>query len=377
MAGLKSAPLTYCSNIHPGEGWADVMHNLNSHGLDVMQRLGDKAQRPFPLGLRIAGQAASEVDDAAVAEFREWCRAHNSYLLTINGFPYGAFHNARVKENVYLPDWREAERARYTCQLGDIAVRLQPDADMISISTVPVAFKPGFAEHDWPVVLDHIQTVLAHFVNLHQNTGVKVMLAIEAEPACVLETTDELLDFFRRIRSQLTLEENAHLGLCFDCCHQAVEFESPQACLQQLAEAEIPIAKVQVSSALQANNPEEIQRVLAFDEPVYLHQTLAKTSDGSLSAFTDLPDFQAALDNGLAPETCRVHFHIPIFLEHLGDCGTTQKFLTELLPLLPKDIPLEVETYSFAALPAHLKTDTVGQSIARELKWVQSLFETR
>ena len=69
MAKLN-APLTYCSNIHPGEGWADVMHNLNSHGLEVMERLGDSAQRPFPLGLRLAGQAAAQVDAQAVAEFQ-------------------------------------------------------------------------------------------------------------------------------------------------------------------------------------------------------------------------------------------------------------------------------------------------------------------
>lgn len=370
-----SAPLTYCSNIHPGEGWADVMHNLNSHGLEVMRLLGDRAQRPFPLGLRLAGRAADEVGEQAIAEFRDWCRRHNAYLLTLNGFPYGAFHHQRVKENVYLPDWRESERVRYTRRLGDIAVALQPDADTLSISTVPIAFKRGFAERDWGAALDNVRTVLAHFVRLYQLTGVKVTLALEPEPGCVLETTDELLAFFERIRPRLSEAEKAHLGICFDCCHQAVEFEHPDQCLRRLARAEIPIEKVQVSSALQANTPDEVQRLLGFDEPVYLHQTLARDGQGGLHAFEDLPDFRAALDQGLKAREARVHFHVPIFQSHLGDCGTTQSFLTELLPRLPEGTPLEVETYSFGVLPEHLRTDSVGESIARELGWVQSLWE--
>ena len=370
----EKAPLTYCSNIHPGESWADVMHNLNTHLLEVKNRLGDSAQRPFPLGLRLADQASRELDQKAIAEFRQWCQQNSAYLLTINGFPYGAFHGQKVKERVYLPDWRDPERVAYSERLGSLAVELQPDAQTLSISTLPIAFKAGFAESDWPTVFDHIQTVLAHYANLYQNTGVKVILALEPEPGCVLETTAELVALFNRLRPRLSLQQNAHLGLCLDACHQAVEFEQPQECLQQLAEAEIPIAKVQVSSALSASGADEIQRLLAFDEPVYLHQTLARTDEGR-RAFTDLPAFKQALEQGLSVTECRTHFHVPIFLDHLGDCGTTQGFLRELLPLLDPSIPLEVETYSFGVLPVHLRTQAVGESVARELSWAMSLLE--
>src|SRR5690606_24838209 len=99
-------------------------------------------------------QAAGEVDAAAVADFHAWCRKHDCYLLTVNGFPYGAFHGQRVKENVYLPDWRAPERVAYTRRLGDLAVQLQPDAEVLSISTVPVAFKQGFKDTDWDSVFD-------------------------------------------------------------------------------------------------------------------------------------------------------------------------------------------------------------------------------
>lgn len=372
------AALTYCSNIHPGESWADVMHNLESHALDVKALVTrDGAQQsPFPLGLRLSHQAASEMDQAAIDTFRAWCQEHDCYLLTINGFPYGTFHDQPVKERAYLPDWRQAERVSYTKRLGDLATLMQPDARTLSISTVPVAFKQGFNDSDWPVVYEHLREVLAHFVELKQRTGIKVVLAIEPEPACVLETTPEVLDFFQRLRPLLTAQEDEHLGLCFDCCHQAVEFEDPAECLRRLEQAQIPIAKVQVSSALRAVTEGEIRRLLRFDEPVYLHQAVARHPNGELSHYQDLSEFALALDTGAQVEECRVHFHVPIFLEHLGDCGTTQDFLRALLPRLSPEVPLEVETYSFAALPPHLRTGSVGASIARELDWVAELLCT-
>ena len=43
------------------------------------------------------------------------------YVFTINGFPYGPFHGQPVKAAVYRPDWREAERGRYTADLAELA----------------------------------------------------------------------------------------------------------------------------------------------------------------------------------------------------------------------------------------------------------------
>jgi sugar phosphate isomerase/epimerase len=365
------AALTYCTNIHAGEGWQDVMRNLNGHVLEVRSHFDPDT--PFPLGLRISGQAAKELetDDRAIDEFTDWCRTHNCYLLTINGFPYGVFHNERVKENVYLPDWRDPERANYSKLLGSLATRLQPDAKHISISTVPIAFKSAFGDSDWPKVNEHIVEVATHYQQLYQQTGIKLVLAIEPEPLCILETIAEAVDFFNQLNLDESLRE--HVGLCFDCCHQAVEFEDAAECLQQIQHHQIPIGKVQVSSALKATE-EEFKRLLEFDEPVYLHQAVGRqTGTNKYTRFEDLPDFAQALNTGNKYDQCRVHFHVPIFLGHLGNCGTTQDFLKELLPILGEDIPLEVETYSFSVLPSDLRSGTVAENITRELLWVRKL----
>jgi hypothetical protein len=353
--------LTYCTNIHPGESWVDVMANLNSHALAVKAVVS--ANEKFPLGLRISHQAATEITSADIADFRRWCDINNCYLLTINGFPFGTFHNQPVKAKVYEPDWRSRARVEYTKRLADRAAPL-------SISTVPVAYKPVFSDDDWPVVYHHIKEVLQHLWQIEQSTGINIRLAFEPEPCCVLETIDETVDFF----SQLDLSERLKpfVGICFDACHQAVEFEDPAQCLQKLSQAEIAIAKVQVSSALRARG-DEISALMDFDEPVYLHQAVVRQSaDKPLCRFTDLPELTAFLDDTQQPEECRVHFHVPIFIDHLGVCGTTRFFLEQLLPLLSPDIPLEVETYSFKALPEHLRSGTLEESLCRELQWVRT-----
>lgn len=361
--------LTYCSNIHPGEHWGDVLNNLHAHAIAVKQQVSPAAA--FPLGLRISHQATLELSLEDIAHFHAWCAEHDCYLLTINGFPYGTFHQQPVKVAVYEPDWRTQERVVYTTRLADLAVQLMTRPTDISISTVPIAFKTGFAESDWALVRENLLAVLTHLQHIKITSGITIRLALEPEPCCVLETIAETVDFF--VRMNFPAELRDFIGLCFDCCHQAVEFEDPQECLSQLRAASIPIVKVQVSSALRATG-NEIAQLIKFNEPVYLHQVVAQNAKG-VERFEDLPSFQQQLNAGLNYSECRAHFHVPIFLDHLGYCGTTRFFLEAFLPQLDPAIPLEVETYSFQNLPAHLRKDSVSESIARELQWVNDLLD--
>lgn len=360
--------LTYCTNIHPGEAWADVLGNLEAHLPTVKEAVS--ADSPFPLGLRVSGRAAEELDPDRARRFRDWCDEHDCFVLTVNGFPYGRFHGAGVKERVYLPDWRDPARSAYTRRLADLLAGWLPAGLTGSISSVPVAFKPAFREEDWPAVRRHLLETLEHLERIRQEQGVEIVLALEPEPGCVLETTADALSFFERLQLPSPLSELA--GLCFDCCHQAVEFEGPADCLAALDAAGVRIAKLQLSSALCAR-ADEIRELMRFDEPSYLHQAVARTRDGELRHFLDLPDLAVALNAGGGDELeeCRVHFHVPIFAAHLGCCGTTRFFLEEILPLLSNGIPLEVETYSFGVLPSELRSGSVAESVVRELLWVK------
>ena len=148
LAGPAGAHLTYCTNIHPGESWAEVREALRTHVVGVKQRVCPAA--PFGVGLRLSAQAAEELVvthelDRAKGELDD----AGLYVFTLNGFPYGAFHGARVKERVYRPDWLEDERVSYTGVLARVLAALLADGTQGSISTVPGCFaeraEPGAA----------------------------------------------------------------------------------------------------------------------------------------------------------------------------------------------------------------------------------------
>ncbi len=98
--------LTYCTNIHPGEGWAEVEASLRRHLPPLKARLAPG--EAMGVGLRLSDRAARELlagGDAALRRFRGWLDAEGFYVFTLNGFPFGGFHGEVVKDRVYAPDW--------------------------------------------------------------------------------------------------------------------------------------------------------------------------------------------------------------------------------------------------------------------------------
>ena len=77
--------------------------------------------------------------------------------------------------------------------------------------------------------------MLSHLARVRDRNGALIRLALEPEPHCILETIDETVGFFERMAFPASLSE--HIAVCFDCCHQAVEFEGPAECLERLASA--------------------------------------------------------------------------------------------------------------------------------------------
>src|SRR5690606_7115940 len=139
--------LTYCTNIHPGETWAEVRRNLEAYVVPTARRVA--GGRPFGVGLRLSGVAAAELARGdELDRLRDFLAAHDLYVFTINGFPYGPFHGTPVKEQVYLPDWLDPERIAYTNRLADLLAALLPDGVDGTISTVPGAFAPRVSGDD-------------------------------------------------------------------------------------------------------------------------------------------------------------------------------------------------------------------------------------
>ncbi|MGE0593056.1 MAG: metabolite traffic protein EboE [Vicinamibacterales bacterium] len=396
MRAGEAFHLTYCSNIHPGERWPDVRDVLASALPRVREHLA--LDGAMAVGLRLSADAARELErPAALDEFRDFLQRGQYYVPTLNGFPYGAFHGQRVKDQVYLPDWRSAERLDYSNRLATILASLLHGTGLAegSVSTVPGGFRGHIrSESD---VQDMATGILRHaalLTRIRQETGISLGLALEPEPACLLETTHDAVTFFERhlLSAQAVKLANRHgdialsvddvrqhVGVCFDACHAAVEFEDPAEALARLRQAGVRVMKVQLSSALRLPevNGATIAALERFAEDTYLHQVVERNEAGYVR-FVDLPDALASARSapagGARAREWRVHFHVPIFLAEMEAFGTTQPQLEAVLRCLKADpvcSVLEVETYTWDVLPPEYRDGDVCAAIARELAWAR------
>ncbi|MEM7156006.1 MAG: metabolite traffic protein EboE [Myxococcota bacterium] len=398
--------LTYCSNIHPGESWAETRDNVLTHAPTVKAALSPDA--PFGIGLRLSARAADELMAApgGLDAFADALDERGLYVFTLNGFPHGDFHAQPVKESVYQPDWSTAERLRYTEVLATILARLLPAGVRGSISTVPGGFRPlvgprseGYDPSAPPdALVEHLLRTAAMLWRHAEERGVDIALALEPEPECMLETTAEAIAFFearlwsaeatRRMVALTGLSPSKaeealryHLGLCLDTCHAAVEYEDPARSVAALRAAGVRVAKLQATTGLHIEpvDASALEHLKAFAEDVYLHQVVARLDEtseqgASLRRFLDLPQAMAAHAAGECPaQSWRVHYHVPVFQSEIPPFRNTDGVLEALLhEVLGAGLcdHVEVETYTWSVLPPTLRDVPLTDAITRELRWV-------
>ena len=380
--------LTYCTNIHAGESWSEIRASLDSHVPAIKAAVAP--ERALGIGLRLSGEAAVRARRAnEIAAFRDQLARLDAYVFTVNAFPFGQFHGVRVKGDVYLPDWRGAERVRFTADCAAVLAAILPEGIEGSISTVPGAFKPnGSTEGAVATMASNLMVAVSDLVAIERRTGKRIALALEPEPCCFLETTDESIAFFETVllqrenlnRLAVAIGETRrgaetalrrHLGICYDVCHGSVEYEDPVAALRQLRAAAIAVPKVQLSAAIRVPvmTQDLVGAVMRYNDGVYLHQTVVRGPAG-LARYVDLPDAVAAFREGRADGEWRIHCHVPVFLSDLGEIGSTQADLEAVLAAFRNDESaphLEVETYTWDVLPEKWRTGSKAADIAREI----------
>jgi sugar phosphate isomerase/epimerase len=369
--------LTYCTNIHPGNGWDQVLANLKRYAPDLKARLSPG--EPFGIGLRLSAVEARELrQDGRLERFRAFLDNAGLYVAILNGYPYGAFHGEPVKERVFAPDWTDRSRLDYTLDLVEIAAALAPEGMDGAVSTVPLAYKPSADPASLVPILDHITEAYEAMARLRDSRGKLVHLDIEPEPDGLIETAAETIDFFGRAVDRAGAGVLEFVQICLDACHFAVEYDSIDDAVPAFQRAGIRIGRLQVSSALSLPLPGPLDRMAAFHEPIYLHQVVERRADGSLRRHRDL---DCALAAGPAPDAreWRIHFHVPIFAAEFGGLTSTQAQLASALRLA-RDTGftshLEIETYTWSILPEDLRLDIAG-SIEREYRWALNELCTR
>jgi sugar phosphate isomerase/epimerase len=383
--------LTYCTNIHPGNGWGEVFGNLAAYAPSLKSRLAPDA--PFGIGLRLSNRESEEVlSGNGLDALADFLAANGMYVRLLNGYPFGTFHRAPLKAGVFAPDWRDEARTGYTLRLLEILGRLLPENGSGGISTSPLSYKAWIHSGDsaaMRAMVRNLARVACEMVRVERELGRKIRLEIEPEPGGLIENSLEVVSFFRDwllpvgspwLATALGLSrgdaEQAildHICLCFDACHFAVEYEDPETALRVFAAAGIRIGRVQVSSALRVMLPgvDIAARLAPFADSTYLHQVIEKREDGSLRHYHDIDEALRAKDDPGRREW-RIHFHVPLFVAEYGPLGSTQEFNTRLLRYLqlnPFTEHLEIETYTWDLLPGTLKLN-LKDSIEREYRWV-------
>ncbi len=385
--------LTYSTLVHPADTWAQLWDSVNRYLPAVKRRVSPDS--PFGVCLRLSPDSANTLTQRPeeLAKLKAFLAENDMYVFTANAFPYGAFKGERVKEQVYEPDWRTDARANYTMRVADVLAALAPADIRPSIQSPPLGYKPRVTG---PEVVGaytrQLHNVVAYLANLEARTGRTVTLAIEPEPSCYLELTSELIDYFTnhlyssasiaelsrmtgwsQARCEILLRE--HLGAVYDICHQAVEYEDIPDSLESLRSAGVPVFKLQPASALRIPKVtrEIVAALRAFDDPIYLHQTIQRF-EGRLTQFVDLPEALAAWEKTPLPCEWRIHFHVPVFLEDVNLFKTTRAAIAEALAVhkaRPLSAHIEIETYTWDVLPEKLKTGDIVDYVSREIEWVR------
>jgi len=385
--------LSYSTLVHAGDTWPQLRASLTQFVPRVKARVAP--DRRFGVSLRLS--AASVAELTGRPDERAWLRRflaeHDLYLYTVNAFPYGPFKGGPVMERVYEPDWATGERVAYTCAVADLLAELAPDDVRPSIQTAPLAFAASVAGPDYVArFTTGLLTVVAHLAATEARTGRRVTLALEPEPACYLETTDETIAYFAaRIHSPAGTAELArlagvplaeahgllrrHLGVVFDIGHQAVGFEDVTTSLTRLVAAGIPVFKLQQAAALWVPEltPAVVPDLRRFTGTIYLSQSVLR-QDGQAAHFLTLGEALDAYEQDPRPAELRTHFHVPVFLAEIGPFRTTRGAVEQALRLhraTPLSEHLEIETYTWDVLPAEHKSGDVVDYVSREIEFVR------
>jgi len=388
---------TYCTNIHDGENWETTFNNLKAHIPVVKKEVATDVS--FGIGLRLSNKASEELqNENNLLHFKQWLDTNNLYVFTMNGFPYGNFHNEIVKDLVHAPDWTTTKRVIYTKRLFNQLAYLLPEEQEGGISSSPISYKHWHnTENAKEKVLKtgakNLATIVLHLSEIEKETGKYLHLDIEPEPDGMIENTSEFLSFYndyllpiacKSIQEATGIDSEKaqaliyrHITICYDVCHFSLAFEAPKDTFARLKKHHIKVGKIQISSALKIifdtkNNEAIWESLSTFNESTYLHQVTEKINDDVI-VYNDLPLVLAKKKNH---SELRAHFHVPIFLETFRNLQSTQDQIIEVMEYIKKEAisnHIEVETYTWNVLPDELKMN-IDKSISRELKWLLQQF---
>jgi sugar phosphate isomerase/epimerase len=370
--------LGYGTNVLPAEDVDGLVAQSVEVGGRIRRVLGTSG--PVGLGLWLPAGAAHRwaADPASVREVRARLADEGVEVVTVNAFPYAAFQDAVVKHAVYHPTWAERDRLDYTLAAARVLAGLLPDdlpdGGHGSISTLPLAWQEPWSDADQAAAEGHLAELADGLAKIEADTGRRVVVGIEPEPGCVIETVEQAVE-------RLAMVDRDRIGVCLDLCHLAVGFDHADRAVRLLDEAGLRIVKSQPAAALVVDDPADpgTRDVLAsYAEDRFLHQ-VRQERGGAVDARDDLPGALAG-DHPMATDgPWRVHFHVPVHADPQPPLRTARDDLRASLTALlggpvARVAHLEVETYTWSVLPGGgpADVDALAAGLAAELAFVHA-----
>ncbi len=242
---------------------------------------------------------------------------------------------------------------------------MSPEHGSFSVSTLPGSFKGFFDGLSTDEVIDREERIYQNFIKIsesidrlrEQYPDRDFHLGVEPEPLGWFENTTETISFFHRLLDRCTDEQAAsvrrNIGVNYDTCHLALEYEDAAENFAQYRQEGIRISKIHLSSALTLKPTDEnLQAVKKFQDEVYLHQVMVGQGGALHRAFMDLPpalEWGEAIPAEQRGDEWRVHFHVPLHADFTRGFGDTRFHLEEVLAEVEKHPDLchhfEMETF--------------------------------
>lgn len=324
---MKPSILSLCLNVFPGNNLAELHTAIFTHAAAIFadfRRLNATAKNPTAglwLNDKIAKKLLSSNRD--LSDLINKLHAAKINVVTLNAFPFAIFHGQKIKEKVYQPDWSTSKRLAYTKNCAQILAMLLPKNENIgTISSLPLGYAKNFNARKLTAAKKNLSALINFLQTLERQSGKRILLALEPEPDCYLDTPQSVQDFFTDFYKTAEFTRR-YIGLCLDTAHTSARFLSSEKVIEKFSDAKIPVYKLQLSRALSiALNKNTVKNLSPFNDHVYLHQCAWRFNDNE-QIFTapDLPAaikiLQPQLKNIAAQKSIgelRAHYHLPFSL---------------------------------------------------------------
>jgi NADPH:quinone reductase-like Zn-dependent oxidoreductase len=353
-------------------------------------RVAGQSFRRIAQNLRVVGETLTRRPGER-EKLKAFLDERDMYLYTVNAFPYGPFKNTLVKEQVYEPDWRRRRPRLYTMQVADIlaevsGARRRAD-DPEPAARLQAARDRARGRRSLHAAGDR---TVAHLVGSCASAPAAPCARARAgAPASSRRRTrrstiseSPLRGSRRRVareadgpfRGRRGRGAARHLGMVYDICHQAVEYEdiASPAHARRRRHAGVQAAGGR-RRARAGSDAGEGRRAAS----VCRHRLSDADRRAAKRQADPLPEPRGRVRClGARSGPARVahalsRAGVPRRPRRLQDDTLRDRGRAEVSPQNKLSPHLEIETYTWDVLPEHLKTGDIVDYVTSELEWVR------